>query len=94
MNEDVAHVFSSDEQKKNSDFNNQNQILCQEKTVKSNRDDFRENEELLALNELIKKPDLPKIKTNKSWMVSVLTEMHLWLLQAKFPDMQLSTEAT
>lgn len=70
---DVAHVFNSDEQQKSLDFNNQNQILSQENTVKSNDDEFRENEELLAINELDKKPDLPKIKTNKSWMVSVLT---------------------
>lgn len=70
---EIAHIFSSDEKQKSSDFNNQNQILSQENTVKNNDDDLRENEELLAINELDKKPDLPKIKTNKSWMVSLLT---------------------
>ncbi|UFH30651.1 PorT family protein [Chryseobacterium sp. C-71] len=70
---DIAHVFNADEQKKSLDFNNQNQILSQENNTKSNSDEFRENEHLLAINELDKKPDLPKIKTNKSWMVSVLT---------------------
>jgi len=70
---DVAHVFNSDEQQKSSDFNNQNQILSQENNAKSRVDDLNENEELLPINELDKKPDLPKIKTNKSWMVSVLT---------------------
>lgn len=70
---EIAHIFSSDEKQKSSDFNNQNQILSQENTVKNNDDDLRENEELLAINELDKKPDLPKIKTNKSWMVSILT---------------------
>lgn len=70
---DVVNVFNSHEQQKSSDFNNQNQILSQENSAKSNNDDLKENEELLAINELDKKPDLPKIKTNKSWMVSVLT---------------------
>lgn len=70
---DVAHIFNSDEQQKSSDFNNQNQISSQENNAKSNVDDFSENEELLALNDLNKKPDVSKIKTNKSWMVSVLT---------------------
>ena len=70
---EIAHIFSSDEKQKSLDFNNQNQILSQENTVKNNDDDLRENEELLAINELDKKTDLPKIKTNKSWMVSVLT---------------------
>ena len=73
LNGDVAHIFNSDEQQKSLDFNNQNQISSQENTVKNNDDDFSEKEELLAINELDKKPDLPKIKTNKSWMVSVLT---------------------
>ena len=70
---DVAHIFNSDEEQKSLDFNSQNQISSQENTLKNNGDDFSENEELLAINELDKKPDLPKIKTNKSWMVSVLT---------------------
>jgi hypothetical protein len=70
---DIVHVFNSDKQQKSLDFNNQNQISYQENNTKSNDDDLRENEELLAINELDKKPDLPKIKTNKSWMVSVLT---------------------
>lgn len=69
----VAHIFNSDEQQKSSDLNSQKQILSQEKSTKNNRDEFKENEDLLAINELNKKPDLPKIKTNKSWMVSVLT---------------------
>lgn len=70
---DIAHIFNSDEQQKSLDFNNQNQILSQENKTKSNGDDLRENEELLAINELDKKPDLPKNKSDKSWMVSVLT---------------------
>lgn len=69
----VAHIFNSHEQQKSSDFNNQNQILSQENNAKSNVEDLNENEELLALNDLNKKPDVPKIKTNKFWMVSVLT---------------------
>lgn len=70
---DIAHIFNSDERQKSADLNSQKQILSQENKTKSNDDNLKENEELLALNELDKKPDLLKIKTNKSWMVSVLT---------------------
>lgn len=70
---DVSSIFSPQESHKISDLNSQNPIVQQESNTKSNDDEFRENEKLLATNELGKKPDLPKIKTNKSWMVSVLT---------------------
>jgi hypothetical protein len=70
---DVSSIFSPQESRETSDLNSQNPVVQQESNTKSNDDEFRENEDLLAINELDKKPDLPKIKTNKSWMVSVLT---------------------
>lgn len=70
---DEISIFSPQESVEISNLNSQNTVVQQENKTKSNDNEFRENEDLFAINELNKKPDLPKIKTNKSWMVSVLT---------------------
>lgn len=69
----VSSIFSPQESHEISNLNSQNPIVQQENGIKSTGDEFRENEELLAINELDKKPNVPKIITNKSWMVNVLT---------------------
>lgn len=69
---DIIPIFKTREQQNNSEPHQQNQDYSNN-VAKNNDDDFNENNELLAISDLEKKPDLPKIKPEKTWMVAVLT---------------------
>lgn len=72
LKENVISIFNSQEQQNSSGFNQQNQIFSED-VAKKIEDDFTENDDLLAINELEKKQVLPKTKSEKTWMVGVLT---------------------
>ncbi len=69
----ISPISNSQDEHQSSDFNLQNPAFSEEKMVKSNVDNFRERDELLGMNDFVKKTDLTKTKPDQSWTVSLLT---------------------